>query len=287
MQLDDIAARRGFSRLYEHFFYRDFLFINEKRGRNEGVDRSSYVTIRNNFTAWAPTKIQNITKGHSRNKRTKFILADTNGVFLFHVPMGINRFLSEYLKKDLIQFAKEHPHVEVIVTPRPSKHPVIRGLYRTSFPLLPFQLTITEDEHKKQGLALIIPPRLSISIQISQWKGQGCVCTQHGANGYCRQGCVVEGVCRQPDEGVQEARHLDYRVCQGYLVSLPRRPSQDLRCLKKKTWYLSFHFFSFYYFSCYSYFNTFFASLSSFVRHIINWAWHGCYRCVFEGVSLT
>ncbi|KAG9319303.1 hypothetical protein KVV02_002584 [Mortierella alpina] len=43
--------------------------------------------------------------------------------------LAIDSTHSEYLKKDLIQFAKEHPHVEVIVTPRPSKHPVIRGLY--------------------------------------------------------------------------------------------------------------------------------------------------------------
>lgn len=66
--------------------------------------------------------------------------------------MGINRLLSEYLKKDLIQFAKEHPHVEVIVTPRPSKHPVIRGLYRTPFPLSHFfvQLRTTQDKHEKE-----------------------------------------------------------------------------------------------------------------------------------------
>ncbi|KAF8932444.1 39S ribosomal protein L51, mitochondrial [Dissophora ornata] len=47
---------------------------------------------------------------------------------LFSHHFRLNDF-SDYVKKDLIQFAKEHPHVEVIVTPRPSKHPVIRGLY--------------------------------------------------------------------------------------------------------------------------------------------------------------
>ncbi|KAF9940551.1 39S ribosomal protein L43, mitochondrial [Mortierella antarctica] len=50
-------------------------------------------------------------------------------VFHYCERSGSSRGMIEYLKKDLIQFAKEHPHVEVIVTPRPSKHPVIRGLY--------------------------------------------------------------------------------------------------------------------------------------------------------------
>ncbi|KAF9172319.1 39S ribosomal protein L43, mitochondrial [Entomortierella chlamydospora] len=50
-------------------------------------------------------------------------------VFHYCERSGSSRGMIEYVKKDLIQFAKEHPHVEVIVTPRPSKHPVIRGLY--------------------------------------------------------------------------------------------------------------------------------------------------------------
>lgn len=36
---------------------------------------------------------------------------------------------SEYIKKDLANFAKEHPQIEVIVQPRPAHHPVIRGYY--------------------------------------------------------------------------------------------------------------------------------------------------------------
>ncbi|CAG8512254.1 4924_t:CDS:2 [Ambispora leptoticha] len=36
---------------------------------------------------------------------------------------------SEYLKKDLIPFAKANPEVEIMIKPRPSKHPCIRGWY--------------------------------------------------------------------------------------------------------------------------------------------------------------
>lgn len=63
----------------------------------------------------------------------------------------------------------------------------------------------------------------------SQWKGQGYLCTQHGANRYCRQGRPVEGVLRQQDEDLQEARHLHHRVCPWYLVTLPRCSPQDLK----------------------------------------------------------
>ncbi|KAF9581794.1 39S ribosomal protein L43, mitochondrial [Lunasporangiospora selenospora] len=50
-------------------------------------------------------------------------------VFHYCERSGSSRGMIEYLKNDLFKFAKEHPHVEVIVNPRPSKHPVIRGLY--------------------------------------------------------------------------------------------------------------------------------------------------------------
>lgn len=42
------------------------------------------------------------------------------------VLMGIH---SEYIKKDLANFAKEHPQIEVIVQPRPAHHPIVRGYY--------------------------------------------------------------------------------------------------------------------------------------------------------------
>ncbi|KAF9162507.1 39S ribosomal protein L51, mitochondrial [Actinomortierella ambigua] len=50
-------------------------------------------------------------------------------VFHYCERSGSSRGMIDFLKKDLASFAKSNPHIEVIVTPRPSKHPVIRGLY--------------------------------------------------------------------------------------------------------------------------------------------------------------
>ncbi|CAG8702105.1 6575_t:CDS:2 [Funneliformis mosseae] len=42
---------------------------------------------------------------------------------------GSSRGMIEYLQNHLIPFAKENPQLEVVVTPRPSKHPLITGTY--------------------------------------------------------------------------------------------------------------------------------------------------------------
>jgi hypothetical protein len=36
---------------------------------------------------------------------------------------------SDYIKKDLANFAKEHPQIEIVVQPRPAHHPIVRGYY--------------------------------------------------------------------------------------------------------------------------------------------------------------
>lgn len=41
---------------------------------------------------------------------------------------GIN-YYSNFLTKDLAAFAREHPQIEIRVSPRPAKHPVIKGHY--------------------------------------------------------------------------------------------------------------------------------------------------------------
>ncbi|CAG8674611.1 17883_t:CDS:2 [Acaulospora morrowiae] len=46
---------------------------------------------------------------------------------------GSSRGMIEYLKSRLISFAKKNPQIEIIVTPRPSKHPLIRGTYLNGF----------------------------------------------------------------------------------------------------------------------------------------------------------
>lgn len=38
-------------------------------------------------------------------------------------------YYSNFLTKDLAAFAREHPQIEIRVSPRPAKHPVIKGHY--------------------------------------------------------------------------------------------------------------------------------------------------------------
>ncbi|EWC48532.1 hypothetical protein DRE_01754 [Drechslerella stenobrocha 248] len=42
---------------------------------------------------------------------------------------GSSRGMKAFLRTRLATFAKENPQVEMIVAPRPHKHPIIRGLY--------------------------------------------------------------------------------------------------------------------------------------------------------------
>ncbi|RIB06762.1 thioredoxin-like protein [Gigaspora rosea] len=72
-------------------------------------------------------------------KKTIISLAK-NGVGAFVFPCrkmeftycersGSSRGMIEYLKTHLIPFAEKNPQIEIVVTPRPSKHPFVRGLY--------------------------------------------------------------------------------------------------------------------------------------------------------------
>ena len=44
---------------------------------------------------------------------------------------------SSFLKHHLPKFAKENPSIEITVSPRPHKHPIIRGVYSNSYPPVP------------------------------------------------------------------------------------------------------------------------------------------------------
>lgn len=41
----------------------------------------------------------------------------------------INIRKSEWLKEQVLGFAQQHPHIEIMVTPRPAKHPCVRAFY--------------------------------------------------------------------------------------------------------------------------------------------------------------
>ncbi|KAI8055772.1 hypothetical protein BDF22DRAFT_672122 [Syncephalis plumigaleata] len=65
----------------------------------------------------------------NKNGVGAFVLQCRKLVFQYCERSGSSRGINEYLRTQLIPFAKENPQIEILVTPRPSKHPVIRGYY--------------------------------------------------------------------------------------------------------------------------------------------------------------
>ncbi|KAI8388664.1 thioredoxin-like protein [Radiomyces spectabilis] len=58
-----------------------------------------------------------------------FILQCRKMVFNYCEHWASNKGMIQYIKKDLANFAREHPQIEIVVQPRPGHHPVIRGYY--------------------------------------------------------------------------------------------------------------------------------------------------------------
>ncbi|KAI8973455.1 thioredoxin-like protein [Mycotypha africana] len=65
----------------------------------------------------------------SNNGTGAFVLQCRKMVFNYCEHWGSNKGMIEFIKKDLAQFAKENPQIEIAVQPRPNHHPVIRGYY--------------------------------------------------------------------------------------------------------------------------------------------------------------
>ncbi|KAI9598730.1 thioredoxin-like protein [Syncephalis fuscata] len=65
----------------------------------------------------------------NKNGVGAFVLQCRKLVFQYCEKSGSSRGINEYLKTHLIPFAKENPQIEILVTPRPAKHPIIRGYY--------------------------------------------------------------------------------------------------------------------------------------------------------------
>ncbi|KAG9290089.1 hypothetical protein G9A89_010395 [Geosiphon pyriformis] len=65
----------------------------------------------------------------SKNGVGGFIIQCRKMVFHYCEKGGSSRGMTEYVKGGLFKFAKENPEIEIVVKPRPSKHPCIRGIY--------------------------------------------------------------------------------------------------------------------------------------------------------------
>ncbi|KAL0081476.1 thioredoxin-like protein [Phycomyces blakesleeanus] len=65
----------------------------------------------------------------TNNGAGAFVLQCRKMVFNYCEHWGSNKGMVEYIKKDLVKFAQENPQVEIVVQPRPGRHPIVRGLY--------------------------------------------------------------------------------------------------------------------------------------------------------------
>ncbi|KAJ1794083.1 39S ribosomal protein L51, mitochondrial [Coemansia sp. RSA 2399] len=64
-----------------------------------------------------------------KNGVNSFVFPCRKIVFNYCERSGSSKSMMEYLQKEALDFAKENPQIEVIVQPRPSKHPLIRAFY--------------------------------------------------------------------------------------------------------------------------------------------------------------
>ncbi|KAI9816813.1 MAG: 39S ribosomal protein L51, mitochondrial [Pycnora praestabilis] len=69
------------------------------------------------------------TVSSSRNGVGAFILQCKRLDFHYCDWAGSSRGMNSFLKYTLPQFARTHPQIEITVSPRPRKHPVIKGTY--------------------------------------------------------------------------------------------------------------------------------------------------------------
>ncbi|CAO3634890.1 unnamed protein product [Cunninghamella blakesleeana] len=65
----------------------------------------------------------------TNNGAGAFVLQCRKLVFNYCESWGSNKGMINYIKKDLIQFARENPQIEIVVQQRKAHHPIIRGEY--------------------------------------------------------------------------------------------------------------------------------------------------------------
>ncbi|KAI8074727.1 thioredoxin-like protein [Gongronella butleri] len=58
-----------------------------------------------------------------------FVLQCRKLVFNYCEHWGSSKGMVDYIKKDLVNFARENPQIEIVVQQRKAKHPVVRGYY--------------------------------------------------------------------------------------------------------------------------------------------------------------
>ncbi|KAJ5397404.1 54S ribosomal protein L51 [Penicillium cosmopolitanum] len=87
-----------------------------------------WVNLKNTSVTTMPVKaIKTISS--ARNGVGAFILQCKRLDFHYCNFGGSSRGMLSFLTKDLAAFAREHPQIEIRVSPRPAKHPVIKGHY--------------------------------------------------------------------------------------------------------------------------------------------------------------
>ncbi|KAJ2784877.1 39S ribosomal protein L51, mitochondrial [Coemansia interrupta] len=74
-------------------------------------------------------KNQFIRPTKPKNGVGAFVFPCRKLVFNYCERSGSSKSMMEYLQKEAIQFSRNNPQIEVVVQPRPSKHPIIRAFY--------------------------------------------------------------------------------------------------------------------------------------------------------------
>jgi large subunit ribosomal protein L43 len=69
------------------------------------------------------------TTNWSQNGVGAFILQCKRIDFHYCDWAGSSRGMVDFLKHDLARFAKQNPQIEITVSPRPNKHPLVTGHY--------------------------------------------------------------------------------------------------------------------------------------------------------------
>ncbi|CAO3668433.1 unnamed protein product [Umbelopsis vinacea] len=70
-------------------------------------------------------KLATVTK----NGVGAYVLQCRKLIFNYCENWGSNKGMIDYIKKDLVEFAKANPQIEFVVEPRPAHHPIVRGQY--------------------------------------------------------------------------------------------------------------------------------------------------------------
>lgn len=110
------------------YFKLRYIFANTSGGRRRRRRRMPRLNV---LAAATPVVNRRALLSRPSNGHAIFIPQNRKLVFEYCDVWPSSSNLRRYIYNHVEDLAREHPHVEFVVKQRPSKEPVIRGLYRT------------------------------------------------------------------------------------------------------------------------------------------------------------